>query len=59
MSSKAHITTLGAASLGIGSMVGAIFALMGEAGSIAGASCYLSFLISGRSPKFRLIPMQN
>ena len=48
MSSKAYITTLGAASLGIGSMVGAgIFALMGEAGSIAGASCYLSFLISG------------
>ena len=37
-----------AAALGIGSMVGAgIFALLGEAGSIAGSAVYLSFIIAG------------
>jgi amino acid transporter len=38
----------GAAFLGIGSMVGAgIFALLGEAGAIAGAAVWLSFLLAG------------
>ncbi|MCW2120382.1 APC family permease [Flavobacterium sp. 7A] len=42
------ISVLGAASLGVGSMVGAgIFALLGEAGAIAGTATYLSFLIGG------------
>lgn len=37
-----------AVSLGIGSMVGAgIFALLGEAGSLAGSAVYLSFLFGG------------
>jgi len=37
-----------AVSLGIGSMIGAgIFALMGEAGAIAGPATYLSFIIGG------------
>ncbi len=37
-----------AAALGIGAMVGAgIFALMGEAGAIAGSAVYLSFLVAG------------
>jgi amino acid transporter len=38
----------GAAFLGIGAMVGAgIFALLGEAGAIAGAAVWLSFLLAG------------
>jgi amino acid transporter len=38
----------GAAFLGIGAMVGAgIFALLGEAGAIAGAAVWLSFLMAG------------
>ena len=38
----------GATFLGIGSMIGAgIFALLGEAGAIAGAAVWLSFLIGG------------
>ncbi len=38
----------GAVSLGIGAMVGAgIFALLGEAGAIAGAGVWVSFLIAG------------
>ena len=38
----------GAAFLGIGAMVGAgIFALLGEAGAVAGAAVWLSFLIAG------------
>ena len=38
----------GAAVLGIGSMVGAgIFALLGEAGAVAGAAVWISFLIGG------------
>lgn len=48
MSKKGKMTVFGAASLGVGSMVGAgIFALMGEAGSIAGSATYLSFLMGG------------
>ena len=38
----------GAAFLGIGAMVGAgIFALLGEAGSVAGSAVWLSFLLAG------------
>jgi amino acid transporter len=38
----------GAAFLGIGAMVGAgIFALLGEAGTVAGAAVWLSFLLAG------------
>jgi amino acid transporter len=38
----------GAAFLGIGSMVGAgIFALLGEAGAVAGSAVWISFLIAG------------
>jgi amino acid transporter len=38
----------GAAFLGLGAMVGAgIFALLGEAGAIAGSAVWLSFLIAG------------
>jgi amino acid transporter len=45
---KAKISLLGAIFIGIGSMVGAgIFALFGEAGTIAGAAVWLSFLIAG------------
>ena len=48
MSDKKPMTILAAASLGIGSMVGAgIFALMGEAGAIAGSAVYLSFILGG------------
>ena len=39
---------MGAAFLGVGSMVGAgIFALLGEAGTIAGTAVWISFLIAG------------
>lgn len=43
-----HISMMGAAFLGVGSMVGAgIFALLGEAGTIAGTAVWISFLIAG------------
>jgi amino acid transporter len=45
---KGKISLMGAIFIGIGSMVGAgIFALFGEAGTIAGAAVWVSFLIGG------------
>src|SRR5688572_29081600 len=45
---KKAMTVVSASFLGIGGMVGAgIFALLGEAGSIAGAAVWLSFLLAG------------
>ena len=45
---KKSMSVLGATVLGIGSMIGAgIFALLGEAGAIAGAAVWISFLIGG------------
>ena len=42
------MTGRGAAVLGIGSMIGAgIFALLGEAGAVAGAAVWISFLLGG------------
>ena len=42
------MTTWAAVSLGLGAMIGAgIFALLGEAGTIAGSAVYLSFLLAG------------
>ena len=42
------LTVRGATFLGIGSMIGAgIFALLGEAGAVAGAAVWLSFLVGG------------
>jgi amino acid transporter len=42
------LTARGATVLGIGSMIGAgIFALLGEAGAVAGAAVWMSFLIGG------------
>jgi amino acid transporter len=42
------LTVRGASFLGIGSMIGAgIFALLGEAGAVAGAAVWISFLIGG------------
>ena len=42
------MTVRGATVLGIGSMVGAgIFALLGEAGAVAGAAVWLSFVLAG------------
>ncbi len=42
------MTVIAAASLGVGSMIGAgIFALLGEAGAIAGSAVYLSFILAG------------
>jgi amino acid transporter len=42
------VSVRGAAFLGIGAMVGAgIFALLGEAGAVAGAAVWLSFLLAG------------
>jgi amino acid transporter len=42
------LTLRGAIVLGIGSMIGAgIFALLGEAGAVAGAAVWISFLIGG------------
>jgi amino acid transporter len=42
------MTVRGAAFLGVGSMVGAgIFALLGQAGAVAGSAVWLSFLIAG------------
>jgi amino acid transporter len=43
-----QLTLRGAVFLGVGAMVGAgIFALLGEAGAIAGAAVWISFLIAG------------
>jgi amino acid transporter len=43
-----RMTVRGAAFLGIGSMVGAgIFALLGQAGAVAGSAVWLSFLLAG------------
>jgi amino acid transporter len=43
-----RMTVRGAAFLGIGAMIGAgIFALLGEAGAVAGAAVWLSFLLAG------------
>jgi len=45
---KGTMTVRGAAFLGVGSMVGAgIFALLGEAGAVAGAAVWLSFALAG------------
>jgi amino acid transporter len=45
---ESGMTVRGAAFLGVGSMVGAgIFALLGEAGAVAGAAVWVSFLIAG------------
>ena len=42
------MTVRGAAFLGVGSMVGAgIFALLGEAGAVAGSAVWVSFLVAG------------
>jgi amino acid transporter len=42
------VTVRGAALLGIGAMIGAgIFALLGEAGAVAGAATWISFLLAG------------
>jgi amino acid transporter len=47
-SARKTMTVRGAAFLGIGSMVGAgIFALLGEAGAVAGAAVWISFLLAG------------
>ena len=47
-SRQGAMTVRGAVFLGVGSMVGAgIFALLGEAGAVAGAAVWLSFLIAG------------
>ena len=43
-----RLTVRGAVFLGIGAMVGAgIFALLGEAGAVAGAAVWISFLVAG------------
>ncbi|MGC5166212.1 APC family permease [Luteimicrobium sp. DT211] len=43
-----RMTVRGAAFLGIGSMVGAgIFALLGQAGAVAGSAVWISFLVAG------------
>jgi amino acid transporter len=48
MNQPAAMSVRGATFLGIGSMVGAgIFALLGEAGAVAGAAVWLSFLLAG------------
>ena len=45
---KKTISVVGAAFLGLGAMVGAgIFALLGQAGAIAGSAVWLSFVIAG------------
>jgi amino acid transporter len=45
---KAKLTLRGAVFLGVGAMVGAgIFALLGEAGAVAGAAVWISFLVAG------------
>ncbi len=43
-----HLSLRGAVFLGVGAMVGAgIFALLGQAGAIAGAAVWISFIIAG------------
>src|SRR6185436_19947435 len=45
---RQRLSVRGATVLGVGSMVGAgIFALLGEAGAVAGAAVWISFLIGG------------
>ena len=45
---RGRIGVFDAAFLGVGGMVGAgIFALLGEAGAIAGSAVWVSFLIAG------------
>jgi len=45
---KGGLTVVGAAFLGVGAMVGAgIFALLGQAGAVAGAAVWISFLLAG------------
>jgi amino acid transporter len=45
---KAHLTVRGAIVLGVGAMVGAgIFALLGQAGAVAGSAVWISFLLAG------------
>ncbi|WP_028045599.1 APC family permease [Cellulomonas sp. URHE0023] len=45
---KAHLSVRGAIVLGVGAMVGAgIFALLGQAGAVAGSAVWLSFLLAG------------
>jgi amino acid transporter len=45
---RRRMTVRGAVFLGVGSMVGAgIFALLGEAGAVAGSAVWLSFLLAG------------
>ena len=45
---RGQIGVFGAAFMGVGAMVGAgTFALLGEAGAIAGSAVWLSFLIAG------------
>src|SRR3954447_7402631 len=47
-SKPARMSVRGALFLGVGSMVGAgIFALLGEAGAVAGAAVWISFLLAG------------
>ena len=44
----AAMSVRGAAFLGVGSMVGAgIFALLGQAGAVAGSAVWVSFLVAG------------
>ncbi|WP_028049267.1 APC family permease [Cellulomonas sp. URHD0024] len=44
----AHLTVRGAIVLGVGAMVGAgIFALLGQAGAVAGSAVWISFLLAG------------
>jgi amino acid transporter len=46
--SSRDMSVRGATFLGIGAMVGAgIFALLGEAGAVAGSAVWLSFLLAG------------
>jgi amino acid transporter len=48
VSEERRITVRAATFLGVGSMIGAgIFALLGEAGAVAGAAVWLSFLLGG------------
>jgi amino acid transporter len=45
---KPKLTVRGAVFLGVGAMVGAgIFALLGEAGAVAGSAVWISFLVAG------------
>jgi hypothetical protein len=58
--SRGKISMFSAAFMGIGAMVGAgIFALLGEAGSIAGTAVWLSFLIAGGSRSCKAIPSRS